>query len=137
MNRRQWLHASAGAGSLAMIPVLPLKSNGPHVFVLRTPACECCNGWASQLRADGFTVTISESDVLSAVKDRLRVPPDLRACHTAIVDGFVIEGHVPARQIRKLLEKTPPVIGIALPDGPTEGNPQVTAFAPDGQRSVF
>jgi hypothetical protein len=135
MNRRQWLHASAG--SLATIPLLRSKAAGPHVFVYKTPACACCDSWAELLRAEGFTVTVTESDVLAAVKDRLRVPPDLSACHTGIVDGYVLEGHVPAGQIKKLLVRKPAIIGIALPDGPSGGAATVTAFSADGLRVAF
>lgn len=134
MNRRQWLRTSAGAGSLAMIPLVGFgaRASGSHIFVIRTPACLCCEGWTQQLRNEGYTVTLTDSESLHAAKDRLRIPPELRACHTGIVDGYIIEGHVPAPFIKRLLKEAPKVNGIALPDGPATGTPVVLAFGPDG-----
>jgi hypothetical protein len=139
MNRRQWFRASAGAGSLAVIPIVGFGNHraASHVFVVKPTACMCCDGWADQLRKDGFSVTITEIDDISAVKDRLHVPDDLRACHTGMVEGYVIEGHVPPAYIKKLLTQSPKVTGIALPEGAPTGAPfKITAFS-DKDRNEF
>jgi hypothetical protein len=139
VNRRQWFRTSAGAGSLAMIPMVGFgtRRSDPHLFVVRTPACLCCESWAQQLRSEGFTVTVSDSDVLSSVKDRLHVPLELRACHTGLVEGYVIEGHVPAPFIRKLLKENPKVAGIALPEGAPDGRAFVITAFGDGAKAEF
>jgi hypothetical protein len=84
---------------------------GPTVIVSKDPNCGCCVGWAEHLSASGFPV-----------KARLGVPHDLAACHTAEVGGYVIEGHVPASAIRRLLSEKPQAKGLAVPGMPT-GSP--------------
>jgi hypothetical protein len=138
MNRRQWFKASASAGSLAVIPIVGFGSRaGPHLFVVKPTACLCCEGWAEELRKAGLAVTITESDDVSAIKDRWHIPDDLRACHTGTVEGYVIEGHVPAAYIKKVLKDAPKVTGIALPEGAPTGAPyKIFAFT-DAGRSEF
>lgn len=94
----------------------------PAVVVHRSPTCGCCGAWAGYLRRAGFPVTIVNADDLAPVKSRAGVPDRLQSCHTAFVDGYVVEGHVPVAAIEKLLADRPPVLGIAVPDMPT-GSP--------------
>jgi len=90
----------------------------PGVKVYKSPTCSCCTKWADQLRASGFEVeTVNVRDVVP-IKKQFRVPPQLGSCHTAIVDGYVIEGHVPIADILRLLRERPDKKGIGVPGMP-------------------
>lgn len=93
-----------------------------EVTVYKSPSCGCCGGWVDHMRENGFSVRVQEMDDVEPVKNFLRVDDGLRSCHTAILDGYVIEGHVTLAAIRKLLAERPKVRGIALPGMP-EGSP--------------
>jgi len=116
------------------------------VVVYKTPSCGCCTAWVDHLRANEFIVTVEELPDLESLKTRLGVPSDLESCHTATVGGYVVEGHVPVSDIRRLLAEKPAAKGIAAPGMPV-GSPgmergeehapyQVIQFGDDG-RSVF
>ena len=90
----------------------------PVVEVYRDPTCGCCLAWVEHLRADGFTVRVTESDDLAAIKARHGVPRAAQSCHTGIVDGYVVEGHVPASDVRRLLTERPSIAGLAVPGMP-------------------
>ena len=77
------------------------------VTVYKSPSCGCCGAWVDHLRDSGFSVTVREQDDLAPIKMLLGVPDALASCHTATVGGYVIEGHVPAQDIRRLLEEQP------------------------------
>ena len=87
----------------------------------RDPSCGCCKAWISHLQENGFSVTDHVEADMSAVKQRLGVPPRLASCHTGVIDGQFIEGHVPAADILKL-RKQPDLLGAAVPGMPT-GSP--------------
>lgn len=118
----------------------------PEVAVIKDPSCGCCVKWVAHLREAGFTVTVTEGPV-NPVKARLGVPRDLVSCHTAQVGGYVVEGHVPAGAIKRLLAERPHGTGLAVPGMPA-GSPgmevegrepdtyDVILFGPSG-RSVF
>ncbi len=91
---------------------------GPVVTVYKTPTCGCCTNWVEHLRDEGFAVETVDQPNLSPVKTEHGVPGALQSCHTAVVDGYVVEGHVPAADIRKLLAERPAVTGIAVPGMP-------------------
>ena len=106
---------------------------GPTVIVSKDPNCGCCGAWAEHLRASGFAVDLRDVTDLAPVKARLGVPSDLAACHTAEVGGYVIEGHVPASAIRRLLTREDrPGKGLAVPGMPA-GSPgmEVPRAAPE------
>ena len=113
---------------LAMAPALVLTgralaaASAPKITVTKDPACGCCGGWVDHLKAEGFAVEVIESAALNQVKARLGVPNDLAACHTAEVAGYVIEGHVPAVAIWRLLSEKPQAKGLAVPGMPV-GSP--------------
>lgn len=98
----------------------PARAAGPdHIAVTKGPGCECCDGWAQHLRDNGFTVTLAESAELNAFKARLGVPADLRSCHTGQLGAYLLEGHVPASAIRRLMaEKPDGIIGLSVPGMP-------------------
>ncbi|MDY6829778.1 MAG: DUF411 domain-containing protein [Pseudomonadota bacterium] len=93
-------------------------AQGPVVQVYKTPSCGCCGDWVQHLKAAGFAVQVQDLEDLAATKARLGVPADLQSCHSAVVQGHVIEGHVPASDIRRLLEEHPDGGGLAVPGMP-------------------
>ena len=104
---------------LALAPIAASQSGeGASVTVYKSPTCGCCAKWADYLAADGFDVTTVDRDDLESVKNAHAVPPRLHSCHTAVVGGYVIEGHVPARDIRRLLDERPNLIGLSAPGMP-------------------
>lgn len=117
------------------------------VEVVKTPWCGCCGHWIDYLRAEGFEVRVTEAEDLNPTARRLGVPDDLRSCHTATVEGYAIEGHVPAADIRRLLAERPDAAGIAVPGMPI-GSPGMEQgerrqpfttilFRRDGTRAAF
>lgn len=116
------------------------------IEVYRSPSCGCCGAWISHMRANGFEARVIETDDLAPIKSRLGVAEDLQSCHTALVEGYVIEGHVPAADVKRLLTERPAALGLAVPGMPL-GSPgmeqgdrreryKVILFAKTG-RSVF
>lgn len=91
---------------------------GPLITVYKTPTCGCCVKWVEYLQKEGFEVKAVDRSDLAPIKQRAGVPPAMSACHTALVDGYVIEGHVPAQAIRKLLQERPDTRGLAVPGMP-------------------
>lgn len=129
--------------SALVVPSVSSFAQTPAVLVHKNPNCSCCAGWVRHLKDAGFAVTVEETADLQPVRKRLGVPADLAACHTAEVDGYVLEGHVPAAAVRRLLEERPTAIGLAVPGMPAEspgmegGVPQrydVVLFGATGQR---
>jgi hypothetical protein len=91
----------------------------------KQPFCGCCDGHAEHLRANGYSVTVVESHELRSIKKAHGVPQQFEGCHTTIIGGNVVEGHVPATIVRKLLKERPPIRGISLPGMP-DGSPGMT-----------
>lgn len=89
-----------------------------EITVYRSPTCGCCKGWIDHLRAHGFEVTDVLRDDVNPTKQQLGLPQDLASCHTAVIDGYVIEGHVPADDIKRLVAEKPDLAGIAVPAMP-------------------
>lgn len=134
LSRRQILAFLATAPLSAGLPASadPL----PEVIVHRDPNCGCCGAWAEHLRRNGFPVRIAETGKLNAIKERLSVPADLVSCHTAEVAGYVVEGHVPARAIQRLLAEKPKAAGLAVPGMPI-GSPGMEGGAPETYEVVL
>ncbi len=82
--------------------------------VSKSPTCGCCGEWVQRMRSAGFTVTVSEVPDPAVVSRKLGVPETLRSCHTTRIDGYVIEGHVPAADIRRLLREKPKAVGLSV-----------------------
>ena len=102
----------------------------PEVTVSKDPNCGCCTAWVDHLRGAGFPVKVAERPDMKAVKSRLGVPGDLASCHTAEVAGYVLEGHVPASAVVRLLKERPPARGLAVPGMPI-GSPGMEGGAPE------
>lgn len=105
--------------------LLPLAANTVHaaaplptMTVSKDPNCGCCGAWVDYLRADGFAVEVVERADMDRIKSELGVPADLQSCHTARIGNYVIEGHVPADAIRRLLIEQPQASGLAVPGMP-------------------
>ena len=86
--------------------------------VFKTPWCGCCEAWTERMEAEGFAVTVRDLDDLDAIKKQAGVPDELQGCHTAVLDNYVLEGHVPVEAIDKLMREQPAVRGIAVPGMP-------------------
>jgi hypothetical protein len=124
------------------------KAAGPSMTVYKSPTCGCCGKWVDILKDSGFDLTVNDVDDIEAMKDKLGVPKGVRSCHTGVADNYLIEGHVPAREIQLLLKNKPMVAGLAVagmpggvpgmaaPGAPIAGFP-VVAFQKDGTYKVF
>jgi hypothetical protein len=119
MNRRSLLGSLA---ALTLLQSLPVQAASPKVHVYKNPSCGCCSAWAEHLKSAGFAVEVTETDDTSAVRKRLGMPERLASCHTGVVDGYVVEGHVPAAEIKRLLAAKPQAVGLAVPGMPV-GSP--------------
>lgn len=100
------------------------------IRVWKDPNCGCCTGWAEHLRRNGFGVVVTDTAAMQEVKARLGVPPELASCHTAETGGYVIEGHVPAHAIKRLIAEKSPGRGLAVPGMPI-GSPGMEGGAPE------
>lgn len=118
----------------------------PEILVYKSASCECCAKWVERLRLAGLQVAARDVADMREVKRREGVPPDLASCHTALVEGYVVEGHVPARIVRRFLESGSTAKGIAVPgmpvgspgmEGPNPKPYDVVAFDEAGNRTVF
>jgi len=150
--------AGLGAGVIALSIGLSLAlwltpasglADEATLSVYKTPTCGCCTKWIEHLEAAGFRVEAKDLQSLALIKASNGVPRRLASCHTALIGGYVIEGHVPAGDIARLLEERPDVSGLAVPGMPL-GSPgmehpdprrhetyEVLAFGADGRVSVF
>jgi hypothetical protein len=86
--------------------------------VFKSPTCGCCTIWVKQLKQAGIDLKIMDLESLEMIKRLFQVPEQLQSCHSAIIDGYVIEGHVPVKEIKRLLDEKPKAIGIAVPGMP-------------------
>ncbi|MCK5121275.1 MAG: DUF411 domain-containing protein [Methylococcales bacterium] len=118
-----------------------------EIEVYRSPSCGCCSKWLAHLKENQFVVTDHVIEDVQQIKDKYGVPKNMSSCHTALVNGYVIEGHVPAADIKKLLKIKPAVIGISVPGMPM-GTPgmemggrkdpyKVVSFDKDKKYQVF
>ena len=113
---------------LALLAVSRVNAeDAPNATMYKQAYCSCCDGHADHLRANGFKVTVVETDQLSKIKTKHRVPPEFEGCHTIEIGGYVVEGHVPATIIRKLLKERPNIRGISLPGMP-DGSPGMSGI---------
>jgi hypothetical protein len=113
-----------------LIPVARSQNAAlPNVVVHKSPSCSCCGAWVEHMRDAGFPVEVRNADNLEPVKSRLGVPYGKGSCHTAEVDGYFVEGHVPAGDIKRLLAERPDARGLTLPGMPL-GSPGMEV--PDG-----
>lgn len=103
----------------------PVRAEPATATMYVNPQCSCCQGHANYLRANGFKITVKETHDMSLIRQQQGVPEKLEGCHIMIIDGYVVEGHVPAASIKKLLAERPKIKGISLPGMP-DGSPGMT-----------
>jgi hypothetical protein len=106
----------------------------PEMVVYQTPTCGCCGAWADHVKEAGFQVRIVYRDDLTEVRRTHNVPPALASCHVGVVEGYAVEGHVPADVVKRLLRERPEVSGISVPGMPV-GSPGMEAW--DGRRDPY
>jgi hypothetical protein len=105
------------------------------VMMYKNPQCGCCEEYANYLRQNGFRVTVKPAHNMSLISRQNGVPAELAGCHTALIDGYVVEGHVPVGAIKKLLSERPSIKGISLPGMP-DGSPGMMTSRPSRSRST-
>ena len=138
--------SALGIGAAALMsPTVSVAAQSPVIRVHKDPNCGCCKLWVEHLRANGLSVQVRDTGNIGA-RRRLGVPSGLASCHTAEAGGYVIEGHVPAAAIQRLLKERPAATGVAVPGMPV-GSPgmeggtleryAVVLFGPDGRRTFM
>ena len=137
-----------GASALGYALSVAAQSAAPTLTVYKSPTCGCCSKWIVHMREQGFVVKSLDVDDMNTVKTTYGVPVDAASCHTALVGGYVVEGHVPADTVKRLLREKPKVTGIAAPGMPV-GSPgmevpsgevehyNVVSFQKDGKTAVY
>jgi len=143
MKRRVFIQAAIGA-SVAM-PSLA-KAAAPVIDIYKTESCGCCGAWVEHLKANGFVTRVVNVDNPSDYREKGGIPNELGSCHTGMVQGYAIEGHVPASDIKRLLAARPKARGLAVPgmplgapgmEGPREDPFDVLLVDANGRSSVF
>ncbi len=151
-NNGKWYGAFAavfllGAAGLYLFSPADVAAKD-EVLVYKSASCGCCGGWVDHLRQNGFSVKVVNAADMTRIKRSLGVPASMDSCHTGIIDGYLVEGHVPAADIRKLLTDRPAADGIAVPGMPI-GSPgmevpgenpdqyDVVLFGKNGKSSLF
>lgn len=131
MNRRQIAYLMCGVAVSAVAPVMPLHAqSGRAIVVYKDAACGCCGGWIRHKKQAGFTVPEVNVSDLGAIKTKFGIPDNLATCHSAEVDGYIVEGHVPAAVIERLLRERPKAKGLGVPGMPL-GSPGMEHPAPE------
>lgn len=149
-TRREWLSSAVaavfGIGVVGRSARASTLAAPIGVLVYATPTCGCCRAWMDHLEHNGFTVSRQFIDDVSPIKKKRRVPDRLWSCHTAIVGGYTIEGHVPADLIHAILAKKPSLAGLAVPgmpngapgmEGAVKDRYDVIAFTNEGKTTVY
>ena len=133
-SRRAALIAGAAMLAAGALPAAA-QDTGPALHVLKDPNCGCCTAWIEVVAAEGFEVTTELADGAALMRFKMEngIPEAMASCHTARVDGYVIEGHVPVADIRRLLDERPDAVGLAVPGMPW-GSP---GMGPDTERDAY
>ena len=152
ISRRAFLARTAAVGaSLAggkSVWAAVAAGDPKTMTIYMSPTCGCCAKWVDHVKAAGFTAVVHEDEDMETVKNSLGVPKDVRSCHTAQIDKYLIEGHVPAEDIKSLLARKPAGVGLAAPGMPASspgmavpGEPhepfEVLLFRRDGSSEVY
>jgi hypothetical protein len=151
VSRRSFLLHTAGIAAAVATArrAMAVSSATPTpITVYKSSTCECCAKWVDHLGTNGFAPQVHDEEDMNAIKDQIGVPKDVRSCHTALVGKYLIEGHVPADDIHRLLKEHPAVAGLAVPGMPSStpgmampGAPiepyQVVSFTSAGVTAVY
>jgi hypothetical protein len=135
MNRRNLFSLALGALALASLPAFAVTTL-PQVELFKSPQCGCCGKWVDHMKAAGFPVRVTLVQDVTAVRKRFSMPDRFASCHTAMVNGYVVEGHVPAEEIKRVLAAKPNAIGLAVPSMPP-GSPGMEAGSRVDPYDVF
>lgn len=133
LGRRFFLLGVMGALGAAGLPAWAATGALPPVEVFKNPSCGCCGAWVEHMKAAGFQVTVHEVSDTAAVRKQQGMPDKFGSCHTARVGVYVLEGHVPAPDVKRLLASRPQALGLAVPGMPT-GSPGMEA---GGRRDAY
>ncbi len=133
-RKKYWLVVFAIAIPIVVAPLILSTPEAPsnEITVYLSPACRCCLVYADYLKGKGFEVEVLQVENVSRIKSQYGVPLSLRSCHTSVIDGYFVEGHVPVEAIQKLLDERPDADGISLPGMPS-GSPGM----PGGKKEPF
>jgi hypothetical protein len=147
ISRRELLARGAAAALAATaFPALLHGSARTAMMVYKDPGCDCCEKWVGLMKTAGFETSVKDTTDMAPIKQRYHVGQALTSCHTALVSGYVVEGHVPADLIRKMLQEKPKIIGLSVPgmvtgspgmEGATREPYQVLAFDAAGKTTVY
>lgn len=154
LNRRVFVYRIAGLVAVGVTTPrlwaeLPRLVPGPTpITIYKSRTCGCCTKWVDHIQAGGFSTVVHDEEEMDQLKDKLGVPAGVRSCHTAKVEGYLVEGHVPASDIHRLLAERPKIAGLAVPDMPpltpgmappgvTPRDYEVVAFQTDGTTRSF
>ena len=135
-------------GALAAVPTRAQAPAAPKMTVYKSPTCGCCAKWVAHMRNAGFDLTVNDVPNVGEIKAQHHVPADAQSCHTALVGGYVVEGHVPADVVKQLLKEKPAVAGIAVAgmpmgspgmegDGSSKQAYNVVSFDKAGKTQVY
>ncbi len=144
--RFAFVKAVVVVGLAALAACATADAGAPEAMVYKSPACGCCSKWAEHLEAAGFKVSTKDVRDMTAVKAEHGITAQLASCHTAIIDGYVVEGHVPADAIMRMLDERPDIAGLAVPGMPI-GSPgmegaivekyDILAFDENGDTQIY
>lgn len=154
ISGRQWLGITAGGAVLTLsasrwwLGRMPWAAdpNATKILIYASPTCDCCRAWTRHLKGSGFAVTKELMNDVTPMKQQLGVPEELWSCHTAVVEGYAVEGHVPADLIQRMLSERRAIAGLAAPgmpigspgmEGPTRDRYEVIAFTRTGATEVY
>jgi hypothetical protein len=153
MNRRSFVFRVSSLAAVALAgPPLEAQANRwtqlTPLTVYKSKSCGCCTKWVEHVLANGFAPEVHDEEDMDAVKAQLGVPVGVRSCHTAIAGKYLVEGHVPASEIKRLLKDQPPVSGLAVPGMPSNtpgmvppgaqiSGFEVLSFQRDGSTKVY
>src|SRR5687768_12327722 len=111
LHRREFLRWSGGALAVGMLPAplagLVTAPELPPMTIYKSETCLCCAKWVDHVKAAGFRTTVHDRDPIDPLKDELKIPKHVRSCHTGVVGGYLVEGHVPAADIQRMLREKP------------------------------
>lgn len=134
-KRRQALHTLAALGAAAALPVWAQTPQAVPYEVWKDPNCGCCGDWIDHMAAHGFKASVHDTGN-NAMRARLGLDRRYASCHTALIGGYVVEGHVPAREVRRLLREKPQALGLAVPGMPV-GSPGMDGPVYKGRRDAY
>jgi hypothetical protein len=136
ISRRRLLLATLALGVPGVSGVALAAAKKTQIEVWKSPYCGCCKDWVAYLEREGFAVKVNEVGDLDGARRQLGMPEHYASCHTARVAGYLLEGHVPAPDIRRLLAEAPKAIGLAVP-GMSVGSPGMDGPAYGGRRDPY